>query len=212
MTAPYLGGIAITDMWPGGANELLVRFSTTYTDGDYHYQIYVGRQLRGVTELLSDRIISATYEQEAVPEEITLLAVDPAEQFTDYGDDLPDRPYARVKLSLTTSGWASDTRFIEVTAGTDPGGAVDLDNVIALVPFVENGAYEIITPPFDECGTWNLEAAGRDGTFPDGNRGTALVTSEALIVYPVDLVTAEFGPRFTADVAGGILTVTFTEP
>jgi hypothetical protein len=165
-----------------------------------------------VTDLLSDREISVVCEQQEVPEEITLLAVDPAEQFTDYGEDLPPRPYARVKLSITTTGWATSTRYIEITAGTEPSGAVDTGNVLVLTPFTGNGTYAILTPPFNECGTWNLEAAGRDGTIPDGNRGTALALSEDLIVYPGDVVATEFGPRLTATVAGSTLTATFEEP
>lgn len=210
MAAPYAGGHTITRAEWGESTELNVDFTTVHTT--LHHQLYHGRQLVGVTETIGSRTISGATQQFDNTEEIQLLAVDPDEQFTDYGSSLPPRPYARVKLSVTTSGWAADTRYLQVSAGTEPGGAVDTANVLVNEVFVGNGSYSIITPPFNESGSWNLQVAGIDHTQPNGNRGTALALSADVLVYPQDVYAEETGPRITLSTSAGNLVATFEEP
>lgn len=210
MTAPYAGGHTIKRAEWGESTELNVDFTTVHTT--LHHQLYHGRQLVGVTETIGSRSISGATQQFDNPEEVQILAVDADDQFTDFGSTLPPRPYARVKLRVTTSGWASDTRYVQFSAGTEPGGAVDVTNILGNVPWVGNGTYVFITPPMLESGTWNFEAAGIDGTLPDGNRGTAIAISATVLVYPPDVLAEEFGPRLTATIDAGNLVVTFEEP
>ena len=110
MTAPYLGGLEITKAAAIGPGQCRVYFTSTYSS-DYHYQLYVGRTLSGVTTSTSQRSIVGQFIPSSHPEHVTILAVDPADRYTDYGSYLPPRPYNQVKLKWTTTGWSPNTRF-----------------------------------------------------------------------------------------------------
>lgn len=211
MAAPYLGGHVITSVAWEGPFALRVRFTTTYGT-TYCYQVYAGRQLIGWTESVSDLSVMCNYMASDWPEHITLLAVDPAQRSTDYGSYLPDRPYNAVKLGWTTSGWASDSRFIEITSGTTPGGAVDTSNVLANVLFDADRAYTFITDPLEGSGVWNFQIAGRDLTAPDGNRGTAAATSATIFAHPPDVEFASDDySRLAVTISGSNIVASFTE-
>lgn len=139
MADPYLGGIVITSVIWDEPSVLRVDFTSTHSVSTYKHQLYIGRQLVGVTDNSADRILFGTFADFGIPEEVTVVAVDAAEHLTDYGDDLPSRPYARAKLTIVTAGWDSDTATIEVAAGTEPGGAVESENIVAIETFVANG-------------------------------------------------------------------------
>lgn len=209
MTAPYLGGHSITAMTWDGAQALRVLFETTYGT-TYQYQLYVNRILAGYTLSTSDRSIVANVQPGEWPQHITLLAVDPAEVQTDYGADLPPRPYNQAKLTIDTTGW-TDARYIEITAGTEPGGAVDADNVLQKVLFDQVREYPYITDPLRGSGIWNFGAGGVDATEPDGNRGDVDTASVSINAHPRDVEYQEDGTRFAIAVGGGNLTVLFTE-
>jgi hypothetical protein len=211
MTAPYLGGIAITAYAWEGPFALRVQFTTTYGTS-YCYQLYAGRSLVGWTESVSDTEILAQVIPSEWPQHITLLAVDPDERSTDYGADLPPRPYNQVKLEWTTVGWPADTRFCEITASTTPGGAVDLDNVLENMLFDSNGDFLYITDPLAGSGNWPFEISGRDATKPDGNRGTPIAVNADIYAHPPDVEFVDDYNRFTAVSDGVDLTVSFTEP
>jgi len=211
MSGPFSGGHRITGISVEGPFALRVRFSTTYTDKCH--QVYIGRQLAGHTDSVSDTEIICSYVPSDWPEHgPQLLAVEPAYKLTDYGSLLPPRPYNSVKLTWTTSGWSPDTRFCEVTSGTEPAGAVDLENVLQRVLFDADRAYEFITDPLSGTGSWLFEIAGRDATLPGGNRGTAASIATSIYAHPPDVDFAADGyNRFEMAVAAGELTVTFTE-
>ena len=209
MTAPYTGGHAITSMHWEEPQTLRVVFTSTYASA-YQYQLYVNRTLNAVTENTTDRSLLAYIQPSDWPQEIQLLAVSPTAAGTDYGSSLPPRPYNQVKLQWTTSGW-TDAELIEVTAGTEPGGAVDDTNVIHRVQFDTNRAYELITSPLPGTGTWNFEITGVDDTDPDGNRGTAGTVSAGVYAHPPDVVYQDDGTRFSLSVVSAELTVEFEE-
>lgn len=209
MTAPYCGGHAITKILEEGPQTIRVLFTSTYGT-DYLHQLYVNRSFVGVTDTTSDREIIATAVIADWPQEVQILAVDPGERFTDYGTDLPPRPYNQVKLSITTSGW-TDAEMIEVTAGAAAGDAVDSENVIGRVLFDSNGAFTFISEPREGSGEHNFEIAGVDGTEPFGNRGTAEQVSVSIWAHPPDVEYQDDGTRFLVSATGGTLTIGFTE-
>lgn len=211
MSGPFLGGHAITGISVEGPFALRVRFSTTYTDKCH--QVYIGRKLAGQTESPSDTEVICSYVPSDWPEHgPQLLAVEPGNKLTDYGALLPPRPYNSVKLKWTTSGWSPDTRFCEVTAGTEPGGSVDLTNVLQRVLFDADREYEYVTDPLPGTGDWDFEIAGRDATLPDGNRGTAASVSASIYAHPPDVdFTSDGYNRFELAAAAGELTASFTE-
>lgn len=209
MTAPYCGGHAITKILEEGPQTIRVLFTSTYGTDCLH-QLYVNRSFVGVTDTTADREIIATAVIADWPQEVQILAVDPTERFTDYGADLPPRPYNQVKLSITTSGW-TDAEMIEITAGAAAGDAVDSENVIGRVLFDSNGAFTFISDPREGSGEHNFEIAGVDGTEPEGNRGTAEDVAASIYAHPPDVEYQDDGSRFTASATGGTLTVAFTE-
>lgn len=201
-----LGGFLITSAAWLDSQTIEVRFSSTYTDR-YH-QLYSGRTLIGVSSTFAARAVSGPFEGSHWPEPLQLVAVTADDRHTDFGSNLPPRPYNRVKLGWTTAGW-TDAESIEVIAGDVAGGAVDTSNVLARVPFDANRVYDFLTAPLPGSGTWNFEVAGRDETVPNGNRGNALAIALAIDAHPPDVALNGNGTRLTAAVAAGVLTVGF---
>src|SRR3990167_2070335 len=211
MTAPYLGGFTITRIRYITQTELVITFTTTY-GSSYVYQVYRGRQLCGVSNANTDRSVIALVPPADYPEPITLLAVERHERDTDYGSLLPKRPYNKSKFTVTTSGWPADSDRIEIAAGTTPGGAVDLSNIIEQMLFDTDRSYTLITRPLDGTGTWNFEVAGRDTTMIDGNRGTAAAVALDILSHPRDVTFQADGNRMSYSVAAQSLTVNYTLP
>jgi hypothetical protein len=208
MTGPFLGGFAYGDTEWISATTLAVSFSDNWPG--MLMQLYMGRTLIGVTDDPSSTVVAGEAIPSEWPEEFQLLAVDPADKLTDFGSQLPPRPYNRLKVAYDTTAWAADAKYAEITAGDGPGAAVDTSNVLAneIVDFL--GPHEFITDPLPGSGTWHLEIAGRDQTAPNGNRGTALAVAGTIDAHPPDWLPDANGNRFTTSVAGDQLTVTFT--
>lgn len=210
-TPPFTHGTEITGVYAIGASTIQVTFESVYEDL-YLYQLYVGRTLVGVTDGPLDRQVIGAWWPSLYPEMIQILAIDPSDRNTDFGDDLPDRPYNRVKITYTTTGMPADTELIEIAAGTEPGGAVDETNLVASEFFPGSGTFTSITDPLGPGGEWNFEVAGRDGTAPDGNRGTPLELAVTIKAIPPDLVADENGDRFTVTADTGVLTLDYALP
>ncbi len=206
--APFTHGMEITSAELLSNSSLIVRFTSAYDDA-YLYQLYVGRTLVGVSNGVLDRNVIGIFFPSEYPETIQLLAVDPSDRTTDFGDDLPDRPYNRVKITYNTASMTIDTEWIEVSSGTEPEGAVNVANVIASDFYRGTGTFGIITDPLGPGGEWNFEIAGRDGTAPDGNRGTALELSATIKAHPPDVIADENGDRFSVAANAGTLTIGF---
>ena len=211
MTAPYLGGIQISGMEWLASHSLLVRFRSTYGT-TYLYQVYAGRTLLGATHNPASRSIVVNLLPTEYPQAIYLLAVETDQRLTDYGPELPIRPFNRVRLTFTASAWPADAKFIDITAGTVPGGAVDDDNLLERLLYDADREYEVTTDPFGPTGTWNFEVVGRDDTEPDGNAGTPLALSQAILTHPQDVQLDADGHRFSLSVAAGTATASYTLP
>jgi len=211
MTAPYTLGMQITAVEGISNSSFLATFESSY-EGLYLYQIYVGRTLAGVTESPWERSVVAQYIPSIYPEHLQLLAISPDQRNTDYGADLPDRPYNRVKLTFDTTGMDANTQILEVSAGTEPDGAVDVDNVIASEIYRGERSYQLVTEPLGPGGEWNFEVAGRDGTKPDGNRGDPLEISATIASHPPDVEPDGDGERFSVTADTGVLTIAYQLP
>lgn len=209
MPAPYLGGMRITSFEWLSSHTIAVRINSSY-GASYFYQLYAGRKLIGVSGAQLARRIVGSLQPAAWPEHITVVAVDTANRRTDYGDDLPLRPYNRVRFRFTTAGWPTDSKRIELRAGTTPGGAVDATNVVGKEPFDTDRDYTIDTPPLSGSGTWNLEVVGIDDRPADGNSGTALAASQAVLAHPPDVQLVN-NARLSVAIASQQVTVSFTE-
>lgn len=208
---PFLGGFEITSFAWLDSHSLAVRFTSTYTDK--LYQLYLGRELIGVTEAFSDRMVIGTMVPTLWPNHITILAVDTDQINNDYGSALPERPYNRAKITATTVGW-TDAKHIDVRAGTAPSGAVSASNLIETIPFDTNRTYSIVVPGTDTfrgSGTWNLEVAGRDDKPADGNLGTPQALSVDVLSHPPDVQIRSDNTRLSVDVSSGTATISFTE-
>lgn len=194
-------------LW-AGRNSIRVDFSTPETA--YLWQLYAGRRLIGQTKSPDERSILAPLQASLYPVWLSLLAVDGADIDVDHGSTLPQRPYNRARFTVSTSSWPSDTNTIEVAAATEPGGAVDPDNVVASAFWDIDRSYEITTPCVGPSGTWAFEVAGRDEKEPDGNRGTPLSVSLDILTQPPDVAVDSTGNRFTPTATGSVLSVPFT--
>lgn len=206
---PFLGGLAWTACEWISAHAIRVSFSTTWSTA-YVYQLYAGRRLIGVSVSPSARQVIGQLLPSRSPQVLTLLAVDPEDATTDFGSLLPPNAYNCVALGFTAAGMPSDTRWLEVTSGTTPGGAVSSSNVLALIPFDVDRSYEYTTDPLDGTGTWNFEIAARDNRPNNGNKGTALAISAAILSIPPDVDLRSDGSRFVLSITTQTLTVTFT--
>jgi hypothetical protein len=203
------GRIGITRMEWFGESSLRAEFVSSNA-GMFH-QAYLGRRLVGETPSADARAITIPAIASDVPEWLQIIAVDAVDLGVDHGTKLPPRPYNRVRLAWTTSGW-TDARLIEITAGRIPGGAVDDTNVLGRVMFDIDRAYDFDTEPLAGPGrrAWNFAVAGRDDKPPDGNRGTAATISAEILSPPEDLALS--GPdaaRFSVDVVGQSLVAEF---
>eukprot|EP00913_Durusdinium_trenchii_P028459 g26687.t1 len=139
------------------------------------------------------------------PQPLQMLAVSAANRTTDYGDTLPLRPYNVVRFKFTASSWPSDSKLIELRAGTTPGGAVVDSNVVGKVLYDTDRDYTIDTPPLAGSGTWNFEVVGIDDRPAAGNEGTALAGSKTILAHPPD-VQLSSGSRLSVSAAIGSVT------
>lgn len=203
-----LGGFKITKAQWVSPTAIRVSFSTSYGTA-HQYQLYAGRELIGATLSTSERSVTGQLKPSAWPQHLTIVAVDPAERLTDYGATLPPRPFNRVKLTFSTSSWPADAEFIEVTGGTEPGGSVDPNNLLARVLYDTDREYEITTPPLAGSGVWNFSVAGRDNRPGGGNLGTAATAQATVTAHPPDVALVG-GNRFSVAIEAGVATVSWS--
>jgi len=201
---PTLGHCHITDARWIGPFDLRVAFATQHTTK--LHQLYVGRSLVACTETFGDSVLFAIVQPSLYPQHLTLLAVDPSEKATDFGADLPPRPFNRVKVGFSTIGWPADSKLIVMTAGDAPGDAVNPDNELLRIEHDIAREYEVIGPPMSGTGDWNLELVGEDNV---GNAGTATDFDQHVYAHPPDVAFADDGTRFTAQAVAGNLNVVF---
>lgn len=206
--AAYLGGFAITGLDWLTSGTILVTFTTTYTGR--HHQLYAGRTLIGQTVNTTDTTLVANLRPSLYPQFLQLVSVAVAEQFTDYGETLPDRPYNVVRLTWETAG-SSDTKYLEVTGSTDPGDVAN--RLYQNVLFDADRKYVYTTEPLEGSGTWSFEVAGIDNKPAEGNRGTARTfQATGVLACPPDLVLYGDGDRLRSSTTDGLTTLTFNLP
>lgn len=210
MAAPYLGGLKIDAAQWVSTHAIRVRFTSSWGSACL-YQLYAGRIRIGSTANPAERSIVGQLKPTAWPQFLQLVAVDPVERLTDYGPDLPLRPYNRVRITAAITDPDEDAAFVEVAAGTTVGGAVDEENILEKVPFKAEGNYSILTPPLEGSGEWNFEIATRDNRPLTGNRSAALALSATVLATPPD-VRLSGGRRLSVSLAAGVATINWVNP
>ncbi len=205
--AAFLGGLQITSMRWGGMHSLGVNFLSVYTDR--YVQIYSGRKLVGVTSSLSATRVVGQVDPSRCPPPITLLAVLVADRLTDFGPQLPRRPWNTFRLDWSAVDYPDDSKWFDVTGSEAAGEPASADNLLAQVEFVGDADYSFELPPLESGGAWEYTITPRDDALPLGNPGTPDSVSIDARVYPPDVTLRSDGKRFLASVEDGVLTVAF---
>lgn len=206
MAAPYLGGFRITSASWASASSIRVDFESTY-DNQYLYQLYAGRSLIGATTSTLERRIIAPLSWSLWPQVLAIVAIEPSTAGTNYGANLPERPYNKVIATVTTSSWPSDSRLVAIAWGDTPDGAVDYANEVRTL-YDTDRAYVLTSNPIGPSGEYNFAAYGYDDKPDDGNRGSTTTFTADLLTMPPDLVATD-GVRFTATATSGTATITY---
>lgn len=206
----YVGGCYIL---PAGvhwtsSHGIVVPFASGYSDR--LHQLYAGRSLVGVTSSPDEREVTGHFAPSHWPQHLQLVAVLPGDRDTDFGEYLPDRPYNRVRVRATTDTWPTDSRLLELRAGTEPGGEVDETNVVDRVLFDADREYILQTPPLAGSGEWALQVAGRDVRITDGNAGDAEDLTADVLAHPPDVAMDSDGNRLAVAVDSSIATISFS--
>ena len=206
----FLGGHTIVAAGWAGPRAVFVDFVSQYSTG-WHWQLYAGRTLIGVTPASSARRIIGQLVVDTAPAALTLIRVDAANRTTDYGALLPAVPWHRYRIRWSVSSFPADTSHFDVLAGPAAGEPVDAEPV-ARVPFRGDGDYSHVPAPFPTAGDWSFQIVPRDNARPMGNAGTPtdIVISAAL--PPADLAFDGNGNRFSLTVDAGDLVAAFTYP
>ena len=209
MTA-QMGGLQVTDLNWVGQHTLEVRFVTNLLNR--FYQLYAGRRLVGVTDSTTTRRIRGQVMPTDVPAPMTVLAVTPDDRLTDFGPQLPSRPWNRYRLDWSATSYPADSRFFDLASSPAAGEDVDAANVLARIEYVGDVAYSFDLPELTTGGLWKYRLTPRDNALPLGNAGTAAEVEIAALVYPADLVLRSDGNRFAAAVASATVNISFTYP
>lgn len=204
---PFLGGHKILRIAWDGQHALGVEFSSVYTDR--YYQLYVGRHLAGVTRSVGDRRVVGQAEPNLIPAPVLLLAVELSERNTDFGADLPERPWNQYRLDWSATSYPADAAWFDITGSRNAGEASDPTNLLARIPYVGDLAYRFDLPPLAAGGEWEYTLTPRDDALPEGNAGTADSVTIDARVYPPDVAPRDDGTRFAIAASGGVLTATF---
>lgn len=201
---PQLGQCEITAARWIGAFDLAVAFVSNHPSK--LIQLYVGRTLSGVSESPGDGQIVAIVQPSLYPQHLTLLAVDPADKQTDFGADLPPRPFNRVKIGFSTSGWPADAKLILLTSGSVPDEAPQADQELLRIPVDIPRTYTVVSPPMPGTGDWQFRLTGQDAV---GNAGDHEEFTQHVYAHPPDVAFNDDGTRFAAQAVGGVLNVQF---
>lgn len=203
----YMGGFRITDVAWSGSHAIRVTVETDYADR--YLQLYAGRRLIGVSESAGELSVTGQLQPAHCPHALTVLIVEEEDRLTDFGQQLPPRPYNQVDLDWSAASFPDDAKWFEITASTAADGAVDPDNILARVEFIGDGDYSFLADPINAPGDWSYRITSRDDAMPLGNPcDTPAEDTIALLPYPPD-VAMDDGIRLQAAVADGELTVSF---
>lgn len=206
----YLGGQTIVGAGWVGPRAVYVDFVSD-EDGGWHWQLYAGRTMIGVTQSSASRQVVGQLIADEAPATLTLVRVDAANRTTDYGALLPEVPWHRYRLNWTATSYPADTSHFDILASPSAGEAVDSEPV-ARVPFRGNGDYSFSPSPFPSAGDWAFRIVPRDNALPLGNAGTATDVTITAALPPADLPLDSDGNRFTLTVDAGDLIAAFAYP
>ncbi len=207
----FLGGQTIVGAGWVGPRAVVVDFVSEYTSG-WHWQLYAGRTLIGVTLSSASRQVVGQLIVDAVPAPLTLIRVDAANRTTDFGALLPAVPWNRYRLNWSVESYPGDTAHFDILASPAAGEAVDETEPVARVPFRGDGDYSHSLNPFPTAGDWDFRIVPRDNALPLGNAGTPTDITITAETPPPDLAIDSDGNRFTLTVDDGELVAAFSYP
>ena len=213
---PYIGGFDIVDIQWAGRNCVAVTVQHSGIYDAHLFQLYVGRQLVGTTSLPGEITVLGPVPagQSACP--LGIVVVEPLDRYRNFGPHLDLRPFNEYRLSWPApEAPPADLHHFEIVAGSAPGAAYDVTNVVAKVPFQSGRpVYEYVLPTFPVRGDWSIAVIARDDAQPAGNAGAETEIVIPTIIYPLDFVPL-YGRnglrRFSTSVAGGVLSIGYTD-
>lgn len=191
-----IGQIHITETSSPVAGVLQVTFTSAHTEK--RHQLYIGRRLVAETDAAAVRVFTVPYEIPRWGEPLTVAAITAEESGQDWGADLPQRAYNRLRLTGTTS----EAQLLEVVRGEEPEGAIDEETVVSRKLVEAPGAFSIESDPLPGSGEWNVGVRALDEV---GNRGDLATASASVNAIPPDLeeqftITQQPDKKFTLTV------------
>lgn len=212
---PYLGGFNITKIEWAGRNAVAVTIEHSYA-ADVRFQLYANKQLIGVTHSQEETRILGAVPAGVSAAPLGVLVVEPENAQVDYSGHLDLRPYNEYRVSWTAPvDPPADLHHFDIVAGLYAGEVVNLDNVIARVPYNAGMlSFSYLLPTFPSRGDWQVAVIPRDDAWPDGNAGDSIDVEIPTIIYPIDFELLSDSPvanRFTAAVEDGVLSIELTE-
>lgn len=209
MSQWYLGGHTYVGVGWDGPQAVRVDFVSDYLTG-WHWQLYAGRKLIGVTSLPTARRVVGQLLVDDAPAQLLLLRVAAASRLTDFGQVIPAEAFHRYAIEFTVSGAQPDTHHFDITGSTAAGGSVDDTNLIARVEYRGDMVYRQPLPALATGGAWTFRVTPRDDALPLGNAGTPTDVTITAELPPADLALLDDGNRFTLAVDAGDLVAAFT--
>lgn len=199
----YLGGFRLVGIGWLSARAVYCDFVSPLGQGNL-WQLYANRTLIGATTTAGERRVVGHFLPSISPAPLSLVRIDLADQFTDFGPLLPLEYFNQYELVWTTSG-SVDVDHFDIVEGDSVGGSVDTANVLATVPFTGDGTYRFQLDPFPAGGTWNLGIVAKDAA---GNAATPATNSLVVHMPPPDIKP---GPRsrFSVTSVAGVVTASF---
>lgn len=211
MGTPYLGGTTIRSVEWSGRNAVDVTFRMTeFTDR--LVQLYAGRRLVGVTATPTTRVVRGDVPAGPRATPLSLIVVEQADRFVDYGQLLSWKPWNVWCVTWTPPvSPTADLHHFDIAMSLAAGQPYDLTNVVGRIDYDPTAtSYTFELPPFESSGDFEVAIVPRDDAFPLGNDGTVQMTTIPAVVYPLDLAIDNNGNRFTVSVAAGLLSATFS--
>lgn len=190
------------------SQALQVSFASHHTDR--HHQLYWGRKLVGVTTTTEQRTINGHIVPTSSPSPLQVVAVTADDIGTDFGQQLPERPYNRFELRWQAADLEADCERFAVFVPSSFGG--DPDSLHQCIEHHGDGTYLSDVPAVDRSGDWTyavqpIDNAEGDEPITEGNYGEATEITQRAKVYPPDVVLNADGSRFTATAQDGTLTL-----
>lgn len=209
---PVLGGFKITNVgWAGRSSVFVDLDAGDYTDK--LFQLYVNRKLVGVTNVPSQRrVIGQVWDAHLSAAPLSVMAVDPIDRMTDFGDVLEEKPWNRYRLTWTVpEGYAVDCHHFDVLKASAPN--TDPTEVIAKVQYSGPRDYSLDLPAIPTNhpprADWRYAVVPRDDATTEGNAGTSTIQTVPALIYPADLLLQADGNRFGLSLDAGVLTASF---